>query len=305
MKNKIKNFTIMIVIFTILVFCILNNDYIKNNMLVTMENYYKYLLPSLIMFILLGELLTNYGFIELLNILFNPLLRLFKISSNQLYILIMSILCGCPSNAKYTVDLYKKNYISFKEANKILIYSYFSNIIYMITILYSLLNNTKYILFIFISHYCSNIILLFIFKEKKTYIKRYDLKNILSEKKDFTYILLNSIKNTLKICLNTLIIICFFSIIVSIIKITIGDNILLIGLIEITNGMYELNNISNELIKAIFILIFLSFGGISIHFQIKSVLKDTNIKYINFLVGRILQSILSILIFLILLYFFK
>ncbi len=305
MKNKIKNFTIMIVIFTILVFCILNNDYIKNNMLVTMENYYKYLLPSLIMFILLGELLTNYGFIELLNILFNPLLRLFKISSNQLYILIMSILCGCPSNAKYTVDLYKKNYISFKEANKILIYSYFSNIIYMITILYSLLNNTKYILFIFISHYCSNIILLFIFKEKKTYIKRYDLKNILSEKKDFTYILLNSIKNTLKICLNTLIIICFFSIIVSIIKITIGDNILLIGLIEITNGMYELNNISNELIKAIFILIFLSFGGISIHFQIKSVLKDTNIKYINFLVGRILQSILSIFIFIFLIYYFK
>lgn len=298
MKNIIKNFTIMLLLFTIIILTLLNITNTKTDILISINNYYNYLFPSLIIFLLLGELLTNYGFIELLNIIFFPLIKILKINSYQIYILFMSIISGCPSNAKYTVDLCKKNYISIDEANKILIYSYFSNFIYMITILYSLINNTKYIFYIIISHYISNIILLLIFNNKK-YKTKNNLKHILNTKIDFTSSLLNSIINTIKICLNTLIIISFFSIIVSVIKYLFGNQIVLIGLIEITNGMYLLNTLNNEYLISILSLLFLSFGGLSIHLQIKSVLKDTNIKYKYFLFGRILQSIISILLFLI------
>ena len=68
------------------------------------------------------------------------------------------------------------------------------------------------------------------------------------------------------------------------------------GFFEISQGLNTLiiANISYK-IKEILAIFFISFGGLSIHLQIKGILSDTKISYKTFFLYRIYQSILSVL----------
>ena len=68
---------------------------------------------------------------------------------------------------------------------------------------------------------------------------------------------------------------------------------------DLTKGIFSSALISDITTRTLLILIFLSFGSISIHIQVKSIISDTDIKYKNYLLGRILQVLISIVIFLI------
>ena len=48
--------------------------------------------------------------------------------------------------------------------------------------------------------------------------------------------------------------------------------------------------------KKILAIIIINFGGLSIFTQIKSILEDTNLNFINYFKGRILQIIISLLL---------
>ena len=50
------------------------------------------------------------------------------------------------------------------------------------------------------------------------------------------------------------------------------------------------------IIKLIFITTFISFGGLSVHLQVSSIINDTKIKYKNFLIARGVHSFISIIL---------
>jgi len=52
-------------------------------------------------------------------------------------------------------------------------------------------------------------------------------------------------------------------------------------------------------IKEIIAIATISFGGLSINTQIKAILEDTNINYLPFLKGRIMQALISIILIII------
>ena len=122
--------------------------------------------PSLFPFFVLSEILINYGFIELIGELFKPMFeKLFKINGNAAFVFIMSLLSGFPSNAKYAKELYLQNKLTSKEATKILMFSHFSNPLFILgTISITFLNNKKLGLIIMFSQYISNIIIGLIFR---------------------------------------------------------------------------------------------------------------------------------------------
>ena len=77
------------------------------------------------------------------------------------------------------------------------------------------------------------------------------------------------------------------------------DNVLikniLNGLLEITTGLANLKNINISInFKIILSIIYLSFGGVSIHTQIKSILPDTN--YNLFIKSRLICMLISIIL---------
>ena len=97
----------------------------------------------------------------------------------------------------------------------------------------------------------------------------------------------------------------FFYLIITILNnylnLSLYNYIFVNGLFDLTKGVFLTSLINNEVLRAIYIIIFISFGGISINMQVKSIIADTNIKYKNFILGRFFQIILSMSIFLLLL----
>lgn len=67
------------------------------------------------------------------------------------------------------------------------------------------------------------------------------------------------------------------------------------GFFELTQGLNQIKflNSSNQ-IKEILAISFISFGGLSIHTQIQSIIKDSSLKYLPFLKGRLLHVLFSI-----------
>lgn len=77
--------------------------------------------PSLFPFFVGTELLTNLGFVHIIGTLLEPIMRpIFNVHGNGSFAFSMGIISGYPVGAKTTVDLYKKNFITKTEAERLL-----------------------------------------------------------------------------------------------------------------------------------------------------------------------------------------
>lgn len=279
------------IIITITLLIFINKDIVYHSFNQSVNLFLNNVFPSLFTFYILSSLLINYGFIELISkFKFN---KLFNLSNNGLFILIMSILSGFPSSSIYCSEFLKNKLISINEANKLMIYSHFSNPLFVIMIVSKILN-IKYAYLILICHYLSNIVLAFIFRKIKVdSINKYNIN-----KKTF----IDCIKESIYKCFKALILvfsiiyifILFNQLIMKYVHLNEFYGTILSLLLEITQGINNLDelNLSNT-IKSILIGMSLSFGGLSIHLQIKSIISDTSISYHQFLISRIIHSSLT------------
>ena len=252
--------------------------------------------PSVLPIFIISSLLINYGFINITVFLFRPLMYLFGINPNISFVFIMSMLSGFPSSSKYIKELYKNNLINEDAANKALMFTHFSNPLFIIGTISSL-SNKKVAIFILIIHYITNIIIGILFRNyNNTYIKQ--INKLRSNNISFDKALTNSIKDAIETLLLILGSISVCSFLSSIINHTFNfSNItsaIISGIIEITKGLKYVSLLNIPLkIKVTISVMFLSFGGISIHLQTKSILSDTNIKYTPYLISRIIHTAIS------------
>ena len=258
------------------------------------------LFPSMMPFLILSSILSNYGFVELISNILKPIMiHIFHINSNSAYILVLSMLSGSPSNAKYIKELLDNNKININDANQILLFSHFVNPIFIIgTVGTIFLDNKLYGFIILISHYLANIIIGIMLRKKYIPTNNNSSNNFFKIKpKGFIITLKSSIKDTI----DTLIIVfgTITSILVftSIINAYFSFNPILNGLLEITSGLkYTSISLLNNLTKIIISTFFISFGGLSIHAQVMSILDNKKIRYIPYLEARLLQGLISSII---------
>lgn len=289
--------TIKLTIFSITIFIILYNSYeIMESIRFSFSLCINNLFPSLIPFMLLSNILINYNFIsDLSDILKNITTKFFKVNKNCSFALIMSMISGTPSNAKYLKDLYDNNLIDEIDVKKCLNFCHFTNPIFIIgTIGYTFLNNKKLGLIILISHFTSSFIIGMFNKKNKSILSNTTVKN---EKNNFISILKDSINNTVDTLFLILGIITTCIIITTIINniFDISDNYKFIfGLLEITQGLkyLTLSNL-NINIKTIISSFLISFGGFCIHAQVFSILNTKKIRYIPYFIARIIHGFLS------------
>lgn len=267
--------------------------------------------PSLFPFFVVSEILINYGFIEFVGELFKPIMyKLFKTKGEAAYVFIMGMISGFPSSAKYVRELHIKGILTENEATKVLTFTHFSNPLFILgTISIVFLNNKEVGLLILLSHYISNIFIGIIFRNlfpsKKENLK-FSLKKAIglmtkkrtNNKKSFGAIISDALSNTINTLLLILGTITLFLIITTIIDNNISLNpyyqAILNGVIEMTQGLKYISILELPLkIKTIISTMFISFGGISVHMQIISILSDTKIKYFPFLIARILHALIS------------
>ena len=280
MKNFIKNISII----TIIILIFIKRPFVINSIIIGTNLWQKSILPSIFPIMIISDYLLSTNLINIISNLLGPIfIKLFKLSKYSSYVFIMSLFSGCPTNAKYIKDLLDNQVITIKEAEKILSMSLLYNPVLILTI-------TSYLkpidsLYLIITNILSNLIIgllnrnyEFIPLNKKIVPKKFNL--------------INSISNSINVLLLILGSIITFITINTILPI---NHPLLSGSLEITNGINMINNF-NIIYKYKFIFtgILLSFGGLSILTQIKSIFKDTPLDYSLYYKSRIIHLILMI-----------
>lgn len=267
--------------------------------------------PSLFPFFVLSEVMVKYGIPEFLgNLLKGVMNRLFRIKGIASFVFVMSIISGNPANAKYTRELYLSGDLNEHEASKILCFSCFANPLFILgTVSLMFLDNKKVGLLILLCHYLGNIIIGLLirnFYPSKLESEHFSLALAIDEMhskrinntQSFGTIITSSIINSINTLLLILGVMSMFLVITTIIDNNISINSvlqsILNGFIEMTQGLkyISLEDIPLKL-KCILSVMILSFGGFSVHMQIIGILSDTNIKYLPFLICRILHAVIS------------
>ena len=292
MKKNYKTNLLLLFLIVILTLYIVNSKLIINSILDYIYLFITKLFPTSFLLYVISSLLINYQIIENLNLITK--------NSGKLYVIIMSMICGFPSGPKHTKELLEKNYISRTTANNLLMYSHFPNPLFILGSISTILNKQLAVK-ILLSIYLSNLIIAFFTKDndKNTLIN-------VSKEKSFSEALNHAITSSFNLqflIFGTNIFFYLISvIIIHYLKLPPLIFIITNGIFDLIKGIFSVTIISNNLLKSLLILIFLSFGSISIHIQIKSILSDTSLNYKTFLFGRIISTLLSITIFLIIYY---
>lgn len=223
---------------------------------------------------------------------------MFNISDNLVTIFILSMISGFPSNARNARMLYDKGKITEEEANHILIFSHFSNPLFILTTisLYFFNNNNVGIILI-LSHFFSNFLLGIIIRNKNKNNNK-EINSISISTNNFGNTFINAIKRSINTILNIGGIVTIFLVLSTIIttrfKFNIYNSMLIKCLFEITIGIDALSHINLNIIhKLVITSMALSFGGLSVHMQVLAEIINTKIKYRYFLIGRFYQMILS------------
>ena len=297
LKNIIYLFILIIVMFEML----FNSSVIINSVSYSFSLCINHLFPSLFPFMILSNILMEYGFVDISSEMLKPIMnKVFKTHEYGSFVLILSIISGSPSNSKYLSELLNKKLINEYDASKILLFTHFVNPLFILnTIGISFLHNKKIGLIILISHYLGNFIVGILFRNyhknnissKINIIKAF---NSLEDKKNnFINVLTNSIISSI----NTLLVILGVITTCLIITTIIDINPLYNGILEITQGLkyISISNL-NILIKVLLTTFLISFGGFSIHAQSFSILSNHNIKYFPYLIARIIHGIISSII---------
>lgn len=287
MKKNNKSILILVTLIFILVCFILNVDIVISNIINYTNTFITKLFPVSFINYLIVYMLIEYGLIQFIN-------KYLHINYCGLFIFILSFISGFPSGAKYTKLLYDKKFISKECANSLLSFCHFPNLLFVLGTVKSILNSSTYTYYILFSLLVSNFIILLFSKKERVILDDIYINN------NFSKVLSNGIIYSIK----TLILVygtsIFFYLISTIIFNSLSNNLYLYvffnGLFDLTNGVVSCNLINNSFIKCIFILLFLSFGSISIHMQVMETL-DNDISYFSFFKGRIIGTVLSFIIF--------
>lgn len=272
MKRKLT----IILIMTLIILIFKNYELVLKSTIDGVTIWLYKVFPYLFIMIIMQDILIN------LN-----LASYFKRTST--YIFIMSILSGSPSSAYIISKLVNNNDISKDYGNVCLIFTFFANPLFLYTILKLIFNNNSTTIKLLIIIYLSNLLLYLFYKR--------ELPNNKLKGKSKNINLALSIKTSVNTNLMVLGSIVFYLVISNIIintfNISYPYSIFVKGFLEMTQGLNSLIDCNIKL-KEIITIGFITFGGLSIHTQVKCILDEYNLSYKYFLKGRILQMIIAI-----------
>lgn len=292
-----------IVLTLILIVFILNIKVVINSTYDASVLFFKKIFITIFPFIILCDILIYFNYHLFIKKIFGKIInKIFNIDSNTSIIFILSILTSHPSNAVYIKNLLDSKIIDIKTANRILIYTYFPSIAFVIGVIgISLYNSFEIGLLLWIICFINNILIGLYLRKDNSYIE-----NINNETKNicfFECFKLSIIKaiNTSFIILGNLIV---FTITINLLirYIPVDSTILSIftGFLELTSGVISISLLNIPFnIKFALTSLILNFSSLSILFQSFSILSDYKINIKKTLTIKLMFSIITFLLIII------
>jgi sporulation integral membrane protein YlbJ len=309
-KNKLTKGFILIFLAVMILYPVAAFQGASTGLLLWFHN----VLPNLLPFIIISNLMIRLNITKQLSKLFYPILgRIFHVSTEGCYPIVLGFLSGIPMGAKSTADLVADKKIHMEEAQ--FLFTMCNNaspmfILGYIAISQLKLPHIKYALFVIL--YSSAIIsaVLYRFLQRQVIRKHSDHSSSVVKEDDipqqkshsFSFDLLdNSIMNGFEVVTKIGGYIILFSILAQILKEACpGSGIMkafLMGLLEITTGISQVCNTSmNDSIKIVLVAVLTSFGGLSGLAQTRSVLGDTRLSMKSYFIVKLINGVVALLI---------
>lgn len=284
---------ISLFLFIILIF---NNKLLVTSVRKSLYIYSYLIIPSLFIFFILTDILINSNIIKKIGSFLDPYFkRIFHLRYKESsFIILSSFLVGNPNNAKMVLELYKNNSIDLNEANHLLSFNSYTSLSFIVIVIGGILNDFYLTIIVLISHFFSNIIIGIFKKNKQDYYLTKEKKENNSKKN-----IVEIIEKNINIILFIGASLCIFGILIdclNLISFLKPYNFFISPFLEITRGITDLKEKSINIgFLTCFISSFISFNGLSIHFQVYSIIKG-ELSYLNYLKYRIIQMILSLII---------
>ena len=296
-KLKYIILTLILIIFILNIKIVINSTYEASLL------FFKKVFITIFPFVILCDFLIYFNYHIFIKGIFGKIInKIFNIDSNTSIIFILSIFSSHPSNAIYIKNLLDNKIIDIKVANRILIYTYFPSIAFVIGVIgVSLYNSFKIGLMLWIICFINNILIGLFLRKDNVYIE-----SINNESKNISFFecfKLSIIKaiNTSFIILGNLIV---FTIIINLIVnyISINPTILsiLTGFLELTSGVISISLLDIPFnVKFALTSLILNFSSLSILFQSFSILSSYKINIKKTLTVKLMFSIITFLLIII------
>lgn len=254
----------------------------------------KTLIPSLFPFMFLSAFITNSGILQRDFTLTDKFTyKIFALPGRSAAVFLMSIIGGYPIGAMMTEKLYSSKALTVNQANRMMLFCINPSPAFAINAIgFSMFSSRKTGVIIFVSTVLSNIILA-LFSRCLDDKKRISV-NIHQDISPGTAITKAADTATwgiIKICAYVILFSVLLSLITSLTQST-GINDFLYGITEVTLGCERLSRLNNlPLISGI-----VAWGGLAVHFQVFSSIKETCTDLRLFFTSRILSGALSVII---------
>ncbi|NLJ78969.1 MAG: sporulation integral membrane protein YlbJ [Tissierellia bacterium] len=321
MKKTFPNILFAVCILCILIAIIKHPDQSLESASNGLYIWFNIIIPSLLPFFIISEILIGIGFVGFIGRLSEPLIKfLFNIPGSGAYAFSISAVSGYPMGAKVVSDLRRNNIISKAGADKMICFSSTSGPLFMIgTIATGMLKNTSLIPLIIYPHYLGALTLGLLMRPyKKSDAESNFENNPVDEEpnRSIGSLLTDSIQNSFGTI--TLIggFIIFYSVLVRLLFIYIPFNAiidilhsinlpsisidvcqgLISGLFEITTGCNIISRTNISILSKIMIINFLiGWSGFSIHSQALSFITRTDINAKLYILTKFLHGLLATL----------
>lgn len=284
--------------------------------------WFNTVLPTLLPFIIGGNLLMATGSVYFFEKLFSPIMKpLFNLPGSCAFPWIMGLISGYPMGAKIAGELSKNNEITPAQSQHLISFCNNSGPFFILgAVGIGMLSSQQQGYFLLIIHFISSILLgiFFRFYKKEKPCKTPSYIAVFKASPPIGEVLSDSITNSMEVILQIGGYIIMFSVIGALIKKTTTIKLLghilylalapmgitkelasswVIGMIEMSNGTY-MTSIGQESIqlKLAIISFLIGWGGLSIHAQSISFLRKTPIKISLYLLCKLLHGILAFIL---------
>jgi sporulation integral membrane protein YlbJ len=287
--------------------------------------------PALLPFFILCDIVIAYGISHALGILIDPLLRrLFRLPGIAGWSLISGMLAGSPAGTEAVVKLRQAGTIDQIAAERMMMLTHFANPVFMVTIIsVAFLQQPELALFICIIHYisafgCALLFRNYLLQQECTAengmtagssVDKYMTVSVLSkmiralkaarqqDQRSFGQILGEAVGDSLQKLMMIGGTIIMFSVLLELISITLSIpshamDSTVSAAAEVHIGAYSISQMKDlpMIWKTAAICGMIGWGGLAVHMQVRALVHSTDIRYSPFLLARLVQSMLSIIL---------
>ena len=302
MKKKYQELFAVLIILFLYLGIFINPSLIIESGISSINIFKTKLFPSIFSFFVLASLLLELGIATKISNKLNPIFkRLFHVEGNSSFIILVSIISGFPSGSKYIVESYKDKTIDKATANYLLTFTHFANPLFILGTCGLILNGLSLAYKILIIQIISNIILGIILRPKEI-ISSKKINNY--QNKSFLEALPKAINDAIKLLLFMLGSITFFmffsKLLTSFLSLNPFFETIITGILDMTSGISLVSSINTtNYIRGLLVLNFITFGSFSVHLQVLNNIKEEDLEYKYFFMGRILQTSIALLLYII------